>query len=223
MIRLITLDMAGTTIHDEGSVHKAFLDAMAAHDHPVSHDDANEAMGFKKTEAIRMMLDSVHGITDADDALVEAIHDTFMQKMIDFYRTDPSVRPIDGVEDLFRTLRDRGVHIALETGFYRPIADVIIDRLGWRDLIHTSTTSDEVEHARPAADLIRANMAKTGVQDVTEVLKAGDTPADLRSGEAAGTRFNVGVCTGGYTREQLAAEPHTHILDSLVEITDLID
>jgi len=61
-----------------------------------------------------------------------------------------------------------------------------------------------------------------GVRDVRRVLTAGDTPNDLGAGMNAGAGFVVGVTTGSFTRSQLEAEPHTHILDSVAELPTLL-
>ncbi|MGN6722567.1 MAG: HAD hydrolase-like protein [Marmoricola sp.] len=55
------------------------------------------------------------------------------------------------------------------------------------------------------------------------VLTAGDTPNDLGAGWNAGARFVVGVTTGAFNAEQLAAHSHTHILGSTAELPSLLD
>jgi ATP-binding cassette subfamily B protein len=54
------------------------------------------------------------------------------------------------------------------------------------------------------------------------VLVAGDTAADLEAGTNAGAAVIVGVGTGGYELDQLAAGPHTHLLPALPGILDLL-
>ena len=54
--------------------------------------------------------------------------------------------------------------VALDTGFTRAIADVILARLGWDStVVDASVASDEVERGRPYPDLIYRAMASTGV------------------------------------------------------------
>ena len=76
--------------------------------------------------------------------------------------------------------------------------------------------------SRPAPYLIFHAMEATGVTDVRRVLTAGDTPNDLAAGMNAGAGFVVGVTTGSFTRAQLEAEPHTHILDSVAAVPALL-
>lgn len=49
-----------------------------------------------------------------------------------------------------------------------------------------------------------------------------DTPNDLGAGMSAGAGFVVGVTTCSFTRSQLEAEPHTHILGSVAAVPMLL-
>jgi phosphoglycolate phosphatase-like HAD superfamily hydrolase len=62
-----------------------------------------------------------------------------------------------------------------------------------------------------------------GVQSVHQVIKIGDTPADLLSGFNAGCKGNIGVLSGANTEDILLQYPHTHIIDSVRELPSLIE
>src|SRR5690606_23925643 len=106
----------------------------------------------------------------------------------EFYRSDSSVQEMPGATEVFRRLKDSGLKVALDTGFCRPIADVILDRLGWAQngLLDATVTSDEVTHGRPHPDLVLEAMRRSGVDRVESTAKVGDTPADLQEGMSAG-------------------------------------
>ena len=75
---------------------------------------------------------------------------------------------------------------------------------------------------RPAPYLIHKAMYNLGIQSVHEVIKIGDTPADLLSGYNAGCIGNIGVLSGANKIETLIQYPHTHIIDSVASLPDLI-
>src|SRR5215469_7731280 len=106
----------------------------------------------------------------------------------------------------------------------QPLANSIMTSLGWTvgETLDALVTSDTVTASRPAPYLIFRAMEATGVRDVRRVPTAGDTPNDLGAGMNAGAGFVVGVTTGSFTRSQLEAEPHTHILDSVAELPALL-
>jgi phosphonatase-like hydrolase len=223
-MELVVFDMAGTTVYDGDAVNDCLRAALAAAGTMVTRDEINGVMGNAKPIAIRTLL--VEKAADAGsvtDAIVERTHADFLARMVLHYRTSPEVREADGASDTFRRLRAAGIRVALDTGFSRDIADVILARLGWAHggIIDTSVTSDEVARGRPHPDLIYRAMELTGVREARNVAKVGDTPADLRQGAAAGCGLVVGVTSGSHTREELLGEPHTHLIDRLEELVPL--
>jgi phosphonatase-like hydrolase len=155
---------------------------------------------------------------------INAVHEDFTRRMCSYYATDPAVREIPGAADVFAVLRRAGIKVALNTGFSRPIAEVLLARLGWRcpSVIDADVTSDEVRRGRPHPDMIRHLMARLGVADARRVAKVGDTRADLEEGTNAGCGLVIGVTTGSFSREQLQACPHSHILPSVADVPALL-
>lgn len=71
---------------------------------------------------------------------------------------------------------------------------------------------------RPHPDLVLAALLALEIDDVRQVAVAGDTANDLLAGTRAGASVVAGVLTGAHGREELAAAPHTHLLDSVAEL-----
>ena len=222
-IALVVFDMAGTTVDDQGVVNRCFRDSLAESGLAVEPELVDSVMGLPKPEAFRTLI----GASPLADRLadsVEAIHKSFVDRMVAYYTTDPSVREVIGIGPLFLELRRRGVAVGVNTGFSREIADVIIERLNWGPLgmIDASVTSDEVKEGRPHPDMILNLMEQTGVTDPKRVAKVGDAPADLEEGMAARCRWVIGVTWGTHTREQLEKSPSAHLVDSVDELTALL-
>jgi phosphonatase-like hydrolase len=226
MIELVVFDMAGTTVHDGDAVGASFRATLAAWGFQADPALVNSVMGLPKPEAIRILLErgGKQGGVSPTPEQVSAIHEEFTRRMREYYATDPAVREIPGAAAVFATLRRAGIKVALNTGFFRPIAEVLLTRLGWRSpaVIDADVTSDEVVRGRPHPDMIRHLMMRLGIQDARRVAKVGDTKADLEEGTNAGCGLVIGVTTGSFTREQLQACPHTHILGSILEISPLL-
>ncbi len=215
-LRLAVFDLAGTTVYDDSVVTQALLDALAHAGYEIGFDAINGRMGIPKPVAIREVLPGV------DEATVELIHQDFRRRIISHYKTHPDVREIAGATELFRTLRAAGVKVGLDTGFDRETTDAIFDRLAWNGEFDASATSDEVERGRPAPDLIWRLMELTGVDDVRAVAKVGDTPSDLGEGTAAGCGWVIGVTYGTHSAAQLANYSHTHLVDSVSALEQLL-
>jgi 2-aminoethylphosphonate-pyruvate transaminase len=217
---LVVFDMAGTTVYDGDAVNESLRQALlGVAQCSVSRDEVNAVMGLQKPVAIRALLKERLG-EEPSNLLVDQTHDDFAARMMEFYRSNPAVQEVDGVSDLFRTLRAAGIKVAIDTGFSRSIAQVIIDRLGWEKnrLIDVSVTADEVVAGRPAPFMIYRCMEKTGVSNIARVVKVGDTPSDLYEGTNAGCGLVIGVTEGSHTLAEMRVHPHTHLIRSIKDL-----
>jgi len=221
--QLVVFDVAGTTVFDGDIVIDAMDDALKASGVNVDRDAIRALMGVPKPVAIRTLLES-HGDHDLD-TLVRRVHEAFLERVIERYRHAGGVREMEGATAVFDALHDHGIKVALDTGFSRPILDVLLARLGWTmpDFIDCSVTSDEVAHGRPAPDLIRRAMQLTGVVDPRAVVKVGDTPADIESGRAAACGYVVGVSYGTHSRAELERHRPDAVIERLPNLVPLLD
>jgi phosphonatase-like hydrolase len=221
MIDLVALDMAGTTIDDHGSVYVALRRCVEETGAAVAPADLQHWMGTDKLEAIAALMRL--GRVAADEKSVAAAFRRFRALLDELYLESPPIA-LAGVEDAFAILRDRGVRIALTTGFDDSVALPLLDSLGWKvgadELLDAVVTTSNVRAGRPAPYLIHHAMEATGVDDVRRVLAAGDTIVDLQAACNAGV-IAVGVTTGALTRDELERHPNDYVLDGVVEIPEL--
>jgi phosphonatase-like hydrolase len=222
-IRLAVFDMAGTTVYDGDAVHRCLMEALRAEGVAANRPAVNAVMGLPKPLAIQTLIEQAEA-SPADPERVRRVHAEFVERMNRYYAEDPAVREIAGASETFRALRERGVRVALDTGFSRPLADTILSRLGWRESgrLDATVTSDEVERGRPHPDMIFRAMSLTGVADPAQVAKIGDTPSDLQEGAAAGCGWVIGVTEGSHSREELSAFPHTHLIPTVAALIPLL-
>lgn len=225
MIELVALDMAGTTIDDHGAVYVALEKSVRETGASVAPSDLQTWMGTDKVAAITALMKL--GGEDASGERVEIAFGRFREILAEYYETDPPVA-LPGVYGALTTLRDRGIAIALTTGFSDDVVEPLLRSLGWTvgwgesHLLDAVVTTSQVTAGRPAPYLIHHAMELTGVSNVRNVLAAGDTLVDLRAARNAGA-VAVGVLTGALGRAALEAEPHDHLLESVAELPGLID
>jgi phosphonatase-like hydrolase len=222
--KLVVFDMAGTTVRDKGNVNDAFRAAFLESGIEVAAEDVDKVMGYRKVEAIEIILKKYLEAMEYDAARINLIHDAFTKKMVSFYEEDTELAALPEVLETFSILRARGIKIALNTGFTRVITDVILKRLGWDQeaMIDAVVCSDEVQEGRPHPFMIRKIMEQLGIADAAEVVKVGDTSVDVLEGQFAGCGLVVAVTTGAYTREQLLEYQPDQIIDSMQQLPALI-
>ncbi len=216
--QLVIFDMAGTTVRDDGQVPRAFAAALASHGLSATPEQINAVRGASKREAILRFIPP--GPNQTREA--ETVYFFFRKQLTELYGSE-GVQEIAGAGAIFAMLRQRGIRVALNTGFDKEITRLLLAALGWSDQkVDAIVCGDDVAHGRPASDLIRAAMRAAQVSDPNHVMNVGDTVLDLQAGSTAGVHWNVGVLTGAHSRAQLQGAPHTHILPSIADILPLL-
>jgi len=199
--KLAIFDMAGTTVEEGGAVYRTLKESVEKHDFPVSPEKLSQIAGMNKYEAIHYLLpEPVAG----DQALIDTIFEDFKNRLDQIYLHDPFVSEKPGVTQLFEKLRKKGIRVALNTGYARAQATILIDRLQWHEHIDDSITSDEVDRGRPHTDMIFALMKRANIHDCQKVVKVGDTINDIQEGLNANCGLVVGVLGGAHNEEQLS-------------------
>lgn len=210
---LVVLDLAGTTVVDDGIVEGAFTRAWDR----VKRTDEGRAgalqhvrdtMGQSKIEVFRHF---------ADEDTAQEINREFeraYRELID----DGRCEAIPGAEDTVRALKARGLKIAFTTGFAPTTAKAILKALGWTDLADVVLTPEDAGRGRPAPDLVLMSVIRTRTSSVAATVVVGDTESDAASGRAAGAGLVVGVLTGSRDEETLRAAGADLVLASVADL-----
>jgi len=213
--------VAGTTVRDEDVVLGAVMRAFEAHGMRPDPRQVNAFMGTPKPEMIARFVTSA-ATNGTPGVSAERVHQTYLQEITRAYR-DGAVTEIPGARRTFARLRERGIKVALDTGFDRMTLDLILQRLGWdAGVLDCTVASDEVAHGRPYPYLIFRAMERCRTRSVRQVAKFGDTPADIQEGLAAGCAIVAGVLSGSHDRRSLEAEHPTHVLLTVADSMDIL-
>ncbi|WP_121357617.1 HAD hydrolase-like protein [Flavisolibacter nicotianae] len=225
-IELIVFDIAGTTVKDTGAIALAFQTALREFGYHIPLEQINPLMGYKKTEAIKKMLEVYEGDkVRITDEFVNTIHQRFLESMVEYYQTTKDLQSLPHAENVFHSLKERNIKVGLNTGFSKEITEVIVERLGWvkKGLVDYVVSSNEVEAGRPHPFMIRNMMQKAGIIEPKKVVKVGDTEVDVNEGKNADCLYSIGVTTGAFKREELEPYEPSFIIDDLSELLRIVD
>ncbi len=236
MINLVTLDMAGTTVTDQHEVEACFAEAARKTGLTVSDERILAMQGLHKYFVFQTLWQEILGSRTHPEwqMRVDKSYKVFTEVLENHYLTH-DLAPTEGCLELFDFLHKNNIQIALTTGFYRKVCDIILGKLGWLEgldeqrvgnastVIQASITSDEVEKGRPAPLMIEKAMRLLGVDDPKAVINVGDTPSDIQSGFAAGCRMSLAVTNGTHSAEQLAPHNPTRLIGSLRQVISIIE
>ena len=214
-IDLFVFDLAGTTVIDDDRVLRSFVATAKSFDIDVDAARLRSQMGWHKTKVFASLLEE----RSLDTVLAQAMAERFELEFAELAEREPLCET-SGAGKVLAALEAGGVQVAFNTGFSRKTADTVLDAMGWQGW--PSVASNEVSAGRPAPDLIQKAMEQCGVDDPSRVGVAGDTPSDLLAGAAANTALNIGVGSGVYTLSQLSEYAHTHLLDDLTTLPEIV-
>jgi phosphonatase-like hydrolase len=235
MIQLITLDMAGTTVTDHHEVEACFAEAARKSGLVVSDDRILAMQGLHKYFVFQTLWEEILGSPTHPEwqMRVDNSYRVFTEVLEKHYLTH-ELTPTEGCLELFDFCHENAIQIALTTGFYRKVCDIILGKLGWlaglneqrvgttSSIIQASITSDEVEKGRPAPFMIQKAMRLLGVSDPKAVVNVGDTPSDIQSGFAAECALSIAVSNGTHSAEQLVPHSPSLLIGSLRELIPVV-
>jgi phosphoglycolate phosphatase len=216
-IRLVVLDMAGTTVADGGLVEEAFT-AAARHmgEEPADMlDYVRATMGESKISVFRHLFGEETRAQDANKAFEAAY-----AELVDGGR----VAALPGARETIETLKSQGRTVVLTTGFARATQDAILAALGWQDLADlTLCPADAGGRGRPYPDLVLTAFLRTAVaDDVRQTAVVGDTSYDMLSGVRAGAGLVAGVLTGAHDADALRAAGAGQVLDGVGQLPGVL-
>ena len=221
-ITVACLDMAGTTVADDGTVLEAFAAAVRDLPGPAferAMTAVRSSMGQSKIEVFRRIL--------GDEAAARKANEAFEDHYAAAVRGG-AISAVPGAEDTITRLRDAGVRVCLATGFSPVTRDSIIDELAWGGLIDLALSPADAGfwgspgRGQPWPDLPLTALLRLRGGAVGELAVAGDTASDIESGRRAGAAIVAGVLTGASTRADLEQAGAPLILDTIAGILPYI-
>jgi phosphoglycolate phosphatase len=219
-IQLAVVDMAGTTVADDGLVLAAFDAAATAAGLAESGAERDEArryvidtMGQSKITVFRALFGT--------EELAQHVNAEF-ERTYDALIDEGKAAPIDGAAQAITRLREAGIRVALSTGFSGTTQEKLLAALGWQSLADLVIAPGDGVRGRPYPDLILTALMRLGIDSVLNVAVLGDTSSDVESALRAGASIAAGTLTGAHDERQLRTAGATHVVASVTEFADLI-
>jgi phosphonatase-like hydrolase len=214
------LDTGGTTVRDDDIALTAFVEALAAYDAGPDvvgfHDRltfVRRTMGRARLDVFRVLLGDESRALGANRVFEAAVESAVVQG---------DIEPVCGAEEAIRALRDAGIAVCLATGYSQRTLDRIVDAMGWHGLVDAALAPGPHRRGRPHPDLVLGAVIDLGIDSVAEVAVAGDSVSDLVAGQRAGAAVIVGVLTGSHSYDDLHRAPHTHLVEGVWDLPELL-
>lgn len=213
-IEAVIFDWAGTTV-DYGCFApvNAFIEAFKRYGIKPSIGEVRAPMGMAKKDHVRTMLQTERISTewkriydrnftedDVDKLYMESEH-LILTLLADYCEPKPYVL------ETVKKLREKGIRIGSTTGYTDEMMNIVLPgaaKAGYVPDLWVSPDSTE-GFGRPYPFMIFENMKRLKIKSVENVIKVGDTVADIMEGVNAGVT-TVGVLEGsslmGFSKEE---------------------
>jgi HAD superfamily hydrolase (TIGR01549 family) len=202
------LDVDGTLV-DSNYFHAiAWYRAMREHGHSPPLWRIHRAVGMGGDQLVGALLGDEVEERQGDD--IRASEKDRYFEMID------EVQPLEGARRLIEDLKERGVRVVLASSAKPDEVDHYLDLLDARELADAWTSSGDVEHTKPAPDLVRAALERVGGGTAVMV---GDSVWDCRAASNAEVD-TIAVLTGGFSDAELLQAGAIIVFDSIVELCE---
>jgi phosphonoacetaldehyde hydrolase len=171
----------------------AFISAFDAFGIKAGVKETRAPMGLAKRKHIEKMLENMGLSYTQED--VQQIYVRFEPAL--FKALPAHADPLPGVIEAVEKIREMGIAIGSTTGYTQAMMDVVVPlakEKGYApDCIVCPDDTNEI--GRPYPYMLWRNLEKLGISSIREVLKVGDTEADIQEGKNAGC-LSVGVLKG---------------------------
>lgn len=168
-------------------------------------------------DGARSLLARAAKLGEADpeiDRLLERFFDYYAEHPVDFSKW------VDGAPAVLDQISELGVPIGLCTNKDRRVTDAVLVALGVRTRFRAIYAGGDGPEKKPAPGPLLTLASKLGVE-ASNLVMVGDGPQDVEAGRRAGSRV-VGIASGYTPRERIVAAKPDIVLDSLVELGDVL-
>jgi pyrophosphatase PpaX len=210
--KAVLYDFDGTLADSTELIMRSYRHTMAAHLGQAPPDE-EWLSGFGMTLEVQIAR-FARSVAEA-----EAMLDTYRAYQREHH--DGMVAPFPGTLETLDELQRRGVGLAIVTSKHREAALRGMDLCGIVDHFPVIVTPEDVASPKPHPEPVRFALERLGVR-ADEAVFVGDSPHDIASGRAAGTR-TAGVLWGPFPRAALEAERPDWLLAEPRDVLRLAD
>jgi HAD superfamily hydrolase (TIGR01509 family) len=182
------------------------------------HDDVSmaachRAIGIASEQLVTHLLGD-----DVPDDEVERVSETKTRR---YEPLRELVAPFPRVDELLAACRERGLAVVLATSGKDSDLEWMVPAIGGEDVVDGSTTSADVESAKPAPDLLQTAAGAHGL-DPRRTVAVGDTIWDVRAARDAGFPCIALTC-GGISRAELLEEGADEVYEDPADLLAHLD
>jgi HAD superfamily hydrolase (TIGR01509 family) len=192
-IRAVLFDVDGTLVDSNYLIVVAWWEAFTQAGHQVPMAEIHRHIGMGSEQMLGELLpdDRDQAADDTISAAHAALYSVYWSRL----------QPLPGAVELLRACHKQGLRVILASSAGPSEFAVLRAALDADDAIDEATSTEDVEAAKPAPDLVQVALHKAGAEPGQAVF-VGDAVWDARACQRAGVPC-VGVLSGGVSEAEL--------------------
>lgn len=217
MKKAVIFDLDGTLTNTLKSLWKSTNMALATAGLPPHEIDSYKYFaGNGAKELIRKSL-----IADGDTELVhfDSVMEAYNRIFEEYCMYE--VKPYDGIPELLKALKEKGLHLAVNSNKPQPRTVDVVEEIFGKDTFDLLVGQCEERRRKPAPDGVNYILEQLHLNK-EDVLYIGDTCTDMQTGKSAGV-FTVGALWGFRDRQELVENHADAIIEKPLELLQYID
>jgi HAD superfamily hydrolase (TIGR01549 family) len=215
-VKAVLFDLIGTTVRekDPATVERCIQKAFADHHITLRPELIRRQRGKSKREMISTLLLSLKAPLHLTSDVLSRFK-FHLESQLNNFETN------EGLVELLEFLQANKIKVGIGTGLTSDLLHIIFNHLKWdKTAFDYVGTASEAGRGRPHPDMINHMLSTLGLAPA-ELLKVGDTIADIQEGKNAGVLTAV-LLSGTQDEIELIQQHPNFILHRLTELIEIL-
>ena len=219
--RLACFGLIGTTVADDGTLERAYAEAIATQGIVTGTSAYARAMAQVHRSRGKAAIDVLRELFPENEARAQAACLAF-DKSLRGAIERLGVRPVPGAPAALDELAAAGWRTCVISSFSRRLLDGVLGALDWQDRFDLTVSVDDVPRGCPHPDPVLHSMLVQGVDDVRDTVVVQATDSGVLAGRRAGAGLVAGVLTGPHPPARLRSAGAVQVLGSVADVPSAV-
>ena len=172
-INMIVFDISSSLVNDRQIIHNSLFNTIKLIRPNIQKNEILKLHNYSKNQVIDYHVDIEK--MDSPEIVKQNLYSEFNYFLKKEYIHNHNVSLTnDNIPELFISLRDKGIKVALNSYYPTSIQDMIINRFDLIDKVDDFISPDQVVYKKKNSDLIYTLLNRNNIRNPLNVIKVGD-------------------------------------------------
>lgn len=208
-IDTVLFDLDGTIVDTNELIIASFQHVLDKHKQPHTREQIIPYMGM----TLEQQFQAFSGWQDVAELVTD-------YRSFNTVHHDTMVKGFPHVDEVISALKDKGIKVGIVTTKIRPSTMRVLELFGLLKYMDTIVTVQDVTHPKPHPEPVLTAMERLNA-DPKRTLMVGDSPADIKSAQAAGA-LSAAVAWSLKGAEELKKYNPDYILEDMFDLYGIL-